>query len=124
MARSRSAWWPGGRRPQKANPPSTDSRSVAWTAPPAEWRAASKEPALATVSTSIMPPPCAEIASMESTWAALWTRSSCARLAAGASTSSRPSQSRSDIASSIAVSLLAFSGCPPVSCRNELGCRR
>ena len=63
-----------------------------------------------------MPPPRAEIALISSTWAALWTRSSCSRVAAGASTRSRPSQSRSDIASSIAVSLLAFSGWPPVSC--------
>ena len=44
-------------------------------------------------------------------------------VAAGASTSSRPSQSRSDIASSIAVSRRAFSGWPPVSCSKELGCR-
>ena len=70
------------------------------------------------------PPPFAENASIASTWAALWTRSSCSRVAAGASTSSSPSQSRSDIASSIAVSRLAFSGWPPVSCRKELGCRR
>ena len=63
-------------------------------------------------------------ASIESTWAALWTRSSCSRVAAGASTSSSPSQSRSDIASSIAVRRLAFSGWPPVSCWKELGCRR
>ncbi len=96
---------------------------MACTAPPAEWSAASHEPALAIVSRSIIPPPLAESASILSTWASPWTRWSCSRVAAGASTSSSPSQSRSDIASSIAVSRLAFSGWPPVSCSNELGCR-
>ena len=71
IARSRSAWWPGRAQAaegEAARPPS--SRSAACTAPPAACRAASKEPALATVSTSIMPPPRAQNASIASTWAA------------------------------------------------------
>ena len=126
IARSRSAWWPGGRSPQKANPPSASSRSVAWTAPPAECRAASQEPSLATVSTSIIPPPPAE---KRLDRVDVGRRRGRARAARGSRRAPRPARARasraSDSASSIAVRRLAFSGCPPVSCgRSSDGARR
>src|SRR5262249_7094341 len=69
-------------------------------------------------------PPRSESSSMLSTWEAAWTRSSCSRVAAGASISSIPSQSRSDIASSIALIRRRLPGGRWVSCSTELGCRQ
>ena len=51
-------------------------------------------PREAIVSASIIPPPRAQSASIASTCSGTWTRSSCSRLAAGASTRSSPSQPR------------------------------
>ena len=81
------------------------------------------DPALAIVSRSIIPPPLADRSSIRSTSAASWTRSSCSRSAALASTTSSPIQSRSARDSSIATSRRALSGWPPVSCWKQLGWR-
>jgi hypothetical protein len=87
IARAASAWCPGGRsaeKPQDSPPASRESTSA--TAPPAARSAASNVPGATIVSMSIAPPPAAASASIPSTCAAGCTRSSCSRVARGAST--------------------------------------
>ena len=89
IARAASAWWPGGRSPQKVTSASPDSSaSTARTAPPAECSAASNDRADATVSMSSIPPPCSLIAAMRSTYARGCTASTALRSAGGASSRS------------------------------------
>ena len=79
---------------------------------------------MATVSASIIPPPASQKRSIASTWAGSWTRSSIARVASGASSSSSPGHPASSIARSIARIRPAFSGCGPVSCSSEEAWRK
>ncbi len=84
IARSASAWCPGGRwmeNPVGALPAS--SRSTSETAPPQACGAAVNEPAETTVSASIRAPPRAARRSTSSTWRGVCTASSTERSAAG-----------------------------------------
>ncbi len=84
IARSASAWCPGGRwieNPVGARP--SISRSTSDTAPPHACIAAVNEPAETTVSASMRAPPRAARRSISSTWRAGCTASSTERSTAG-----------------------------------------
>ena len=95
IARAASAWCPGGRWIDAANPAEPPSSSVDHpAAPPAECSAASHEPGEQTVSTSSAPPPAQMKRSIESTYAGRVDQCSRSREAAGDSSRTRPSPPR------------------------------
>src|SRR5918996_915700 len=123
IARSRSAWCPGGRSSEKParSPPSRRSSSTRAHAPPAVWSAASHEPSEVGVSRSNAPAR-ALVSRTAATCSGVCTASSCSSVTRGASRRSKPSPSRRSSSAWIACIRSTRSGWPmPVSCSSEEG---
>src|ERR671914_11187 len=113
IARSRSAWCPGGRSREKPapSPRSRRSSSTSAHAPPAAWSAASHEPSEVGVSRSNAPAR-ALVSRTAATCSGVCTASSCSSVARGASRRSKPSPSRRSSSAWIACMRATRSGWP------------
>ena len=122
IARSRSAWWPGGRSAQNASARARRraARSAAAAAPPAACSAASKEPG-AGDRVDVDHPAAARAERLDRVDVGV----ACGRgrAARGSPPAPRPARARPARAPSSAASIArrraAFSGCGPVSCSRE-----